>query len=83
MRWVIKSLLCLGLFMTVAAGISVWLQVAVALWGPQGVRFPLMTIEWPEEAGSKIEGKERLDLSKVEDELERRAREAGHLRSDS
>jgi TRAP-type mannitol/chloroaromatic compound transport system permease small subunit len=83
MRWVIKSLLCLGLFMTVAAGFSVWLQVAVALWGPQGVRFPLMTIEWPEEAGSKIEGKERLDLSKVEDELEKRARESGHLTKES
>lgn len=80
MRWVIKTLLAIGLFMTVAAGVSVWLQVAVALWGPQGIRFPLMTLEWPEEAGSKIEGKERLDLNKVEDELEKRAREAGHLR---
>ena len=80
MRWVIKTLLTVGLLMTVLAGISVWLQVAVALWGRQGIRFDLMTLEWPEEAGSKIEGKERLDLSKVEDELEKRARQAGHLR---
>lgn len=79
MRWVIKSLLTLGLVATVVAGISVWLQVAVALWGPQNVRFNLMTIEWPEEAGSSIEGKQRLDLANVEDELERRARESGHL----
>ena len=40
MRWVPKTLLTLGLIMTVAAGVSVWLQVAVALWGPQDIRFP-------------------------------------------
>jgi len=82
MRWVPKLLLFTGLVVTVAAGISVWLQVAVALWGPRNIRFELMTLEWPEEEGTKIEGKERLDLSKVEDELERRARESGHLRKD-
>ena len=80
MRWVIKTLLMFGLLMVVAAGISVWLQVVVALWGPQGIRFPLMTIEWPEDAGSTIEGKERIDLNKVEDQLEKRARESGHLK---
>jgi hypothetical protein len=36
------------------------------LWGPQNVRFPLMTLEWPEEAGSTIEGKERIDLEELE-----------------
>jgi hypothetical protein len=36
------------------------------LWGPQHIRFPLMTLEWPEEAGTKIEGKERLDLEELE-----------------
>ena len=40
----------------------------------------LMTIEWPEDAGSTIEGKERIDLNKVEDQLEKRARESGHLK---
>jgi TRAP-type mannitol/chloroaromatic compound transport system permease small subunit len=80
MRWVPKLLLFTGLLVTVAAGVSVWLQVAVALWGPRNIRFELMTLEWPEEVGSKIEGKERLDLAKVEDELERRARESGHLK---
>jgi hypothetical protein len=34
-----------------------------------------MTIEWPEEAGSKIEGKTRLELVDVEDEFQRRDRE--------
>ena len=80
MRWVIKSLLAFGLLMALAGGIAVWLQVVVAIWGKNpDLRFELMTLEWPEEAGSKIEGKERLDLNKVEDELERRARESGHL----
>ncbi|MEM7408267.1 MAG: TRAP transporter small permease subunit [Pseudomonadota bacterium] len=83
MRWVIKTLLTAGLLATVAAGISVWLQVAVALWGPRNLRFDLMTLEWPEDAGSTIEGKERLDLSKVEDELEKRARASGHYKGDS
>ena len=43
-----------------------WLQVAIVLWGPQNIRFPLMTLEWPEEAGEKIEGKERIKLEDLE-----------------
>jgi len=74
-RWIIKSVLAFGLIMAVVAGISVWLQVAIALFGPQHHRFPLMTVEWPEESGSKIEGKERLDLQKAEDVLAVRAAE--------
>lgn len=74
-RWIIKSVLVFGMLMAVVAGIAVWLQVAIILWGPQNIRFPLMTIEWPEEAGSKIEGKTRLELDAVEDEFERRERE--------
>ena len=34
-----------------------------------------MTIEWPEDAGSSIEGKERLNLEKAEDLIEMKARE--------
>ena len=49
--------------------------MVLALFGPRDVRFPLMTIEWPEETGTKIEGKERLDLAKAEDLVEARARE--------
>jgi hypothetical protein len=74
-RWIIKSVLVLGLAMAVVAGIAVWLQVVVVLWGPQNIRFPLMTLEWPEEAGTKLEGKTRLELDKMEDEFQRRERE--------
>ncbi len=72
-RWAIKSFLVAGIAVVIIAGIAVWLQVVMVLFGPQDIRFPLMTIEWPEEEGSKIEGKERLDLSKVDDMLEVRA----------
>jgi TRAP-type mannitol/chloroaromatic compound transport system permease small subunit len=65
-RWIIKSILVAGLIIAALSGVAVWLQVAIVLWGPQNVRFPLMTLEWPEEAGSTIEGKERLDLEALE-----------------
>ncbi|MCP5153146.1 MAG: TRAP transporter small permease subunit [Ectothiorhodospiraceae bacterium] len=78
-RWIIKTVLAAGLVMALIAGISVWLQVVILLWGPQDIRFPLMTIEWPEEEGSKIEGKERIDLTRAEDQLVVRARQMGHL----
>lgn len=74
-RWIIKSVLVVGLVMAVVAGIAVWLQMVIVLWGPQDARFPLMTLEWPEEEGTKIEGKTRLELAEMEDELERRERE--------
>jgi TRAP-type mannitol/chloroaromatic compound transport system permease small subunit len=61
-RWIIKSVLVVGLIVATVAGVAVWLQVALLLWGRQDRRFPLMTLEWPEEAGSKIEGKERIKL---------------------
>ncbi len=72
-RWIIKSFLFAGVIMAIIAGISVWLQVAIVLFGRQDIRFPLMTIEWPEETGTKVEGKERLDMEKAEDLLEGRA----------
>jgi TRAP-type mannitol/chloroaromatic compound transport system permease small subunit len=61
-RWIIKGILVAGLCVATLAGIAVWLQVAQAIWGDRTKRFPLMTLEWPEEAGSKIEGKERIKL---------------------
>lgn len=82
-RWIIKSVLVVGLCFVIVAGVSVLLQVMVVLWGPQDKRYPLMTLEWPEEAGSKIEGKERLDLAKAQDELRTRAAESGHLQEAS
>jgi hypothetical protein len=66
-RWIIKSVLVLGLIVAALSGVAVWLQVAIVLWGPQNIRFPLMTLEWPEEAGTRIEGKERIDLEALEE----------------
>ena len=60
-RWIIKSVLLAGLCVALVSGVAVWLQMVVVLWGPQDMRFPLMTMEWPEEA-AKVEGKERLVL---------------------
>ncbi len=72
-RWIIKSVLAIGLIIAVIAGIAVWLQVAVVLFGPKHWRYPLMTLEWPEQSGRAVEGKERLDLEKVDDQLQLRA----------
>ncbi|HWA37853.1 MAG TPA: TRAP transporter small permease subunit [Burkholderiales bacterium] len=63
-RYLIKSVLVIGLVVALLAGVAAWLQVATILWGPQQARFPLMTLEWPEEE-RKIEGKTRV---KLEDE---------------
>jgi TRAP-type mannitol/chloroaromatic compound transport system permease small subunit len=75
-RWIIKSVLVAGILLAIVAGISVWLQVAIVLFGPKHHRFPLMTIEWPESGITKVEGKERLDLDKVEGVIEVRAKAA-------
>jgi TRAP-type mannitol/chloroaromatic compound transport system permease small subunit len=61
-RWIIKGVLVTGLLVATLAGIAVWLQVALLIWGAAPKRFALMTLEWPDEAGSKIEGKERIKL---------------------
>ncbi|MBF2761450.1 MAG: TRAP transporter small permease subunit [Ectothiorhodospiraceae bacterium AqS1] len=82
-RWIIKTVLVTGFAFVLVAGVSVLLQVIVVLFGPQHKRFPLMTIEWPEEEGTRIEGKERLDLSTAEDTLRKRAAESGHINPDS
>ena len=66
-RWIIKSVLVFGLIVAGLAGIAVWLQAALVLWGDPNRRFPLMTLEWPEERGSKIEGKERVKLEDAVD----------------
>jgi TRAP-type mannitol/chloroaromatic compound transport system permease small subunit len=60
-RWIIKSVLVVGLVVALIAGVAAWLQVATILWGPRELRFPLMTLEWPDEE-KKIEGKTRVKL---------------------
>jgi len=66
-RWIIKSVLVVGLIVAGLAGIAVWLQVALILFGNPDRRFSLMTLEWPEERGSKIEGKARVKLEDAVD----------------
>jgi TRAP-type mannitol/chloroaromatic compound transport system permease small subunit len=60
-RWIIKSILVAGLVTATVAGVAVWLQVAFLVWRKQPKRFPLMTLDWPDDT-SKIEGKERIKL---------------------
>lgn len=60
-RWIIKSVFIVGLLVAAVSGFAAWLQVATILWGPQDLRFPLMTLDWPE-TDAKIEGKERVRL---------------------
>jgi TRAP-type mannitol/chloroaromatic compound transport system permease small subunit len=52
-RWIIKSVLVLGIFTALLAGIAVWLQTVIALFGPERLRFKLMTLEWPEDAAAR------------------------------
>ena len=52
-RYVIKSVLVFGLFCALLAGIAVWLQTVLALFGPKELRFKLMTLEWPEDVKAK------------------------------
>lgn len=61
-RWIIKTVLVVGLIVALIAGIAVWLQVAYLLWGDQTKRFDLMSLDWPDQAGDRIEGKERIRL---------------------
>ncbi len=68
-RWLIKSVLVIGLLVAATAGVAAWLQVAVVLWGPQQLRFELMTLDWPEQEGMKVEGKERITLEDSMDAL--------------
>jgi TRAP-type mannitol/chloroaromatic compound transport system permease small subunit len=52
-RWIIKAVLVFGLFTALVAGIAVWLQTVLVLFGPKGLRFKLMTLEWPEDAAAR------------------------------
>jgi TRAP-type mannitol/chloroaromatic compound transport system permease small subunit len=52
-RFIIKSVLVLGLLTALVAGVAVWLQAALVLFGPKDLRFKLMTLEWPEDVAAK------------------------------
>ena len=68
-RWVIKTIMVFGLIVAALAGVAVLLQIVLVLWGDPNRRFRLMTLEWPEETGSTIEGKERVKLDDAVDVL--------------
>ena len=77
-RWIIKTILTLGLFVALIAGFAVWLQALLALTAPREMRYELMTLEWPENTGMSIEGKERLDVDlelSVEEDLLRQTQQ--------
>ena len=63
-RWLIKSVLALGLIVALLSGLSVWFQLWAVLFGNKEARYPLYTLEWPEDAGMSHEGKQRLVLDK-------------------
>jgi TRAP-type mannitol/chloroaromatic compound transport system permease small subunit len=52
-RWIIKTILCIGLFIALLSGIAVWLQTVVVLFGRKDRRFQLMTLEWPEDVDAR------------------------------
>lgn len=62
-RWIIKSVLVFGLVVAFSAALAVWLQMLLVIVGDPNRRFELMAVEWPEEAGTFIEGKRRLELT--------------------
>ena len=70
-RWIIKSVLAFGLLVSSLAGISVWLQTALVLFGPKDLRFPLMTLDWPEDQEAA-----RMRRIKLDDEAAQAARES-------
>lgn len=53
-RWIIKSVLVIGLTIAGLSGVAVWLQTVLVLFGPQNLRFDLMTLEWPEDQQKRI-----------------------------
>ncbi len=45
-RWIIKTVLLVGLIVALTAGLAVWLQTVLVLFGPKDLRFDLMTLDW-------------------------------------
>ncbi len=52
-RWIIKTVLVIGMGVALLSGVAVWLQTVLVLFGPKDLRFDLMTLEWPEEQARK------------------------------
>ena len=74
-RWIIKSVLAIGLIVAALAGVAVWLQTVVVLIAPADLRFKLMTLEWPEEQARKQRAyTDRKDADRVKSEANKAAR---------
>jgi TRAP-type mannitol/chloroaromatic compound transport system permease small subunit len=55
-RWIIKTVFVLGLLMAILAGLAVWLETVLILFGSEATRFRLMTLAWPgEEVDRRID----------------------------
>ena len=52
--------------MVLLAGLAAWIQVWMVLFDDPNRRHELMTLEWPEEEGTMIEGKKRIELDDTE-----------------
>ncbi len=70
-RWVIKTVLGVGLIVALLSGIAVWLQTVLVLFGSKDIRFELMTLEWPEDMGDGVEGYKRMVLEDAETDMKK------------
>ncbi len=70
-RWIIKTVLGVGLIVALVSGIAVWLQSAMVLFGPKDIRFELMTLEWAEDMGEGVEGYKRMVLDDQETDMKK------------
>ena len=70
-RWVIKTVLGVGLIVALLSGIAVWFQSLLVLFGPKEARFELMTLEWPEDMGEGVEGYKRMVLDEQETDMKK------------
>jgi len=70
-RWVIKTVLGVGLIVALISGFAVWFQSLLVLFGPKEARFELMTLEWPEDMGEGVEGYQRMVLEGQETDMKK------------
>ena len=70
-RWIIKTVLGVGLIVALLSGIAVWLQCIMVAFGSKDLRFELMTLEWPEDMGDGVEGYKRMVLTEQETDMKK------------
>ena len=70
-RWIIKTVLGVGLIVALLSGIAVWLQCIMVAFGSKDLRFELMPLEWPEDMGDGVEGYKRMVLTEQETDMKK------------